>query len=187
MRELKSIQKEMELEENIRQVLNKSIDVLYNLSTQKVELEDGLSKITDLLTSYFFSKVDREEMDENDKIRLELLLAKGEEIVRNISTQKCPLYEGIVDFNKIVTLQPNQIPSKKPINRIVEEKVEPAKTQSVSKPKPVLNPQIVEGVNEDNSITGLMDNVVRQKELLDQALAKLNGSLSDLGLEICKK
>lgn len=192
--------------EETRKVLNKSIDLLHKLSKEKITAKQARQELSTILAGHFLaSNQDSKGIDINQKVRLKRYLDEALSIVDQISTKQAPLYEGILLMNKVILKRQSE--EVVPLNETtLSPYFEESRFDEVQEPalmsdqfdlsgtqkeegmkREVIN--MVEGKSTSPNYTEmgiqeLMQEVLKNKDLLEKSIAHLNTSLLRAGFEL---
>lgn len=182
--------------EETRKVLNKSIDLLHKLSKGKITRKEARQELSALLAGHFLTScTNNEGVDINQKVKLQCYLDEALEIVDKIDSGQAPLYEGILLMNKVIVkrqgIKEETLPlDEKTITPIFDEAkyIPPLpKEELIKEVKVESSPKITKVVAPTYSQMGiqeLMQEVLRNKELLEKSVLHLNESLLQVGFEL---
>ena len=208
MQSFMKMKKKVGMTESTRQVLNKAIDLLHRVSNKKLSEEAARRELATALSTHFLAEGG---VEEEKKIKLQVVLEEASNVVSQLEKGKIPLYEAIMMVNRIVVSE--NFPKKEEGNKIepiqFRTKVDPyedtafvsqefdvsgdqkeknLESRVVNKPEFVLQEEKVTQQVELKEITDdialLMNRVLKNKKVLEESISVLNGSLHPIGFEL---
>ncbi len=157
----------------LRKALNKSIDLLHEVSRGKSTKKDAKKELSICLSHYLLSSNSNNEIiNNNQKIKLNHILEKAYEIIDKIESKSISICDGIMLMSEIIIN--NQLIS---INQEPEDETQIEKDITID----VKKNNRTENQKEIGELAG---DVVGYKSKLDDSILKLNDSLLILGFVI---
>lgn len=205
MQPFMKMKKKIGMTESTRQVLNKAIDLLHRLSNKKLSEESAKKELSTTLSAHFVAEGG---VEEQKKIKLQMVLEEANGVVSQLDRGQIPLYEAIMLVNRIVVSGANK--EEAPLK---ETKIEPIQLRTKlgayeedlefvsqefdvsgdqreknlqvkesQKPQEKEEPVIVRQPSED--VVLLMNRVLMNKKQLEDSILDLNGTLHTIGFEL---
>lgn len=201
MNQFMKMKKKMSLAESTRQVLNKSIDLLHKVSNKKLSLEAAKKDLSSILSGYFVSIYPgKERIDDSLRVKFGIFFDHASDIVTKVDEGKTPLYEAIMQMNKVVT---DYEPSEPEENKKEEDESISHEIAFSDREKEILIQEhanvFKEVIEEDNDLSPIMPTMVKEdkrtssellqevithKKELEKSISHLNKSLFELGFEL---
>ncbi len=191
MDDAKGIEKQMELTEGMRKVLNQAINLLHQSSHQKISVDEAQDTLKELFISYQF-------VNEKENARVKELHSEAFDILKKVWEKDIPLYEAIMMMNTVIMeiktlssdyIESDNIQEKISISFIEEKKsnvidpifkgeeegeIEMIKEEKIDKEK----------ISGGKDIHDLLSRVIDSKKQLQNTICSLNDSLEAVGLQI---
>ncbi|MBS0584897.1 MAG: hypothetical protein JSR76_01180 [Verrucomicrobia bacterium] len=169
--------------EGVRQILNKSIDLLHKISNRKVSLESAKKELTEMLSAYFL-------MEQRGEAKLPFLFEELYVILEKLEAGKAPLYEAIMQMNKAVmqfSLEAEEevsfVSTEFDRSGSEREKRHQMPKAVVRENLPIAN--VEKSVkNKKEEIKEQMSAILGLKEELEASVSQLNELLSMSGFEL---
>lgn len=186
--------------EGMRRTLHRSIDLLHQLSSQKLGRQEVKERLRTLhFASLLKSIPDFDDLENAKQVSIQAsfdsFMQEVDEIVEGLSSGKIPLYEAIMQMNKtVVQNQFTPIPdvsvyADSPDDSIIEDSFDPSGDDQERAIESYWKAQFDQRKTSNLSkqpvaIDGCIQELIDIKKSLQEKIDQINGSLKEFGFQI---